>query len=73
LMLALSGQGDCFMIQGQALDEDGHLIFESGLRLPKAADYDAGYLGSFEGYTTDQAHFCIDSQGVVTHFAGSPG
>jgi hypothetical protein len=72
-VLVLSGQADCFMIQGQALDEGGHLIFESGLRLPKAADYDAGYLGSFEGYTSDQAHFCINSLGVVTHFAGSPG
>jgi hypothetical protein len=71
-VLALSGEADCFMIQGRAIDEGDHLLFETGLRLPKAADYDPGYPGPLEEYS-DQAHFCLDREGVVTHFAGSPG
>jgi hypothetical protein len=71
-VLALSGGADCFMIQGRAIDEGDHLVFETGLRLPKAADYDPGWPGPLEEYS-DQAHFCINREGVVTHFAGSPG
>lgn len=69
-LLALSGQADCFMIQGRAINEGDHLLFESGLRLPKAGDYDPGWPGPLEEYTSDQARFCINREGVVTHFAG---
>ena len=69
-VLALSGQADCFMIQGGAVDEGDHLVFETGLRLPKAEDYDPGWPGPLEEYTSDQARFCINHDGVVTHFAG---
>jgi hypothetical protein len=72
-MLAVAGQGECFMVQGRAIDDGDHLVFESGLRLPKAADFDPGSAGPLSEYTSDQAHFCINGEGVVTHFAGSPG
>jgi hypothetical protein len=68
-MLAVSGQGNCFMIQAPAIDEGGYLVFESGLRLPKASDFDPGWPGPLEEYA-DQAHFCVNREGVVTHFAG---
>lgn len=37
-VVALSGQSDRFMVQSTASDEGDHLLLESGLRLPKAAD-----------------------------------
>ena len=58
------------MIRGRAIDEGNHLVFETGLRLPKAADYDPGWPGLLPAYRSNQAHFCIDREGIVTHFPG---
>ena len=58
------------MIQGRAIDEGDQLFFESGLRLRKAGDNDPGWPGALARYTSDQARFCINRDGVVTHFAG---
>jgi hypothetical protein len=54
-VLALSGQGDCLVSQGRAIDEGADLVFESALRLPKAGDYDPRFPGPVEEYG-DQAH-----------------
>lgn len=70
-VLALSGQADCFMVRGRAIDTGEALVFESGLRLPKADDYDAGGLpGPPTEYTWDQSRFCVNAQGIITHYAG---
>lgn len=70
-VLLLSGQGDCFTIQGRAIDTGDDLVFESGLKLPKARDYDPRSLpGPPTEYTSDQARFCVNSDGVITSYAG---
>jgi predicted small lipoprotein YifL len=70
-VLLLSGQGDCFMIQGRATDTGDDLVFESGLKLRKAVDYDSrGLPGPPTEYTSDQARFCVNSDGVITNYAG---
>jgi hypothetical protein len=71
-VLAVSGQPSCFMVMERAIDEGDHLVFETGLRLPKAEDYDPGWPGPLEEYG-DQARFCINEEGVVTHYAGGAG
>ena len=66
----LSGQADCFMIQGRATDTGDALVFESGLRLPKDPAYDPGWPGPQSEYTNDQSRFCVNAQGFITHYAG---
>lgn len=61
------------MIQGRAIDTGDHLVFETGLKLAKAVNYDPAWHGSEREYPNDQSHFCVNADGQVTKFAGTPG
>lgn len=62
----------CFHMDGPAIDDDTHIIFKNGLRLPKAPDFD-GQGWPRNGRYDKRAYagggfspFCVNSRGEVT-------
>lgn len=57
----------CAGIAGPALDDGDAIVFEIGLRLPKASDFDPAE--QRDGVFSNPAReFCIDERGEVTRF-----
>lgn len=62
----------CFLIEDKGRDEGDRILFDNGLRLPKAADFEAGYndKGRTGGGPAGRARFCTNASGeVVTYGA----
>jgi hypothetical protein len=68
-LVALSGVPDCYTIRGRAVDKGKKLVFETGLTLGKASNYDSGGHGT--DYTNGQSRFCVSPDGLVEKYTGS--
>lgn len=65
---AYPGDETCFVLQESAIDEDALIRFSSGLRLPKAPDFDPGIATNGE-YARIGHFLCIDRHGEVLFFS----
>jgi hypothetical protein len=65
--VAVSGNPSCFGIGARAIDHGDAIVFNFGLRVPKAADYDPGSV-SGSRYSNPQASFCLNEEGEVTEY-----
>ena len=63
--VAVSGNPSCFLVGARAIDHGDAIVFNFGLRVPKAADYDPGSV-SGSRYSDPQAAFCLNEAGEVT-------
>jgi len=57
----------CATIGGPALEEGASIVFEIGLRLPKAPDFDPAEIRDGE-FSDPTRYFCIDEHGEVTRY-----
>jgi hypothetical protein len=57
----------CAYMEGRALEEQDSIVFEIGLRLPKAPDFDPAEQVDGE-YTAPDRVFCIDEHGEVSRY-----
>jgi hypothetical protein len=57
----------CHVLNEPAIDDGGHILFDFGLRLPKAPDFDPGPIddGRFPSF---REGFCINSAGEVVRY-----
>jgi hypothetical protein len=64
-------QSDCFGLHSDGSDDGDHVIFDIGLRLPKADDFDPGPVrdGRYDTGGADDI-FCITPSGEVLSFLG---
>lgn len=65
--VAISGNPSCFGIGARAIDHGDAIVFDFGLRVPKADDYDPGSV-SGSRYSNPQAGFCLNERGEVTEY-----
>ena len=63
----------CFLLATNGVDDGDHIKFGNGLRLPKAATFNAGIYAPTNGeYNYPQVTFCVDDAGFVTSYGGAP-
>ena len=65
--VAVSGNPSCFGIGARAIDHGDALIFNFGLRVPKADNYDPGSVSGTR-YDNPRAGFCLNGDGEVTEY-----
>lgn len=64
---------DCYYLRAAGVDDDTHIVFDNGLRLPKADDFDGQGWPQNGRYDLevaggDVAAFCINPRGEVTEY-----
>lgn len=59
--------GTCTLIEGRAVEQGNSIVFEIGLRLPRAPDFDPAEQTDGE-YTQPNRYFCINEHGEVTRY-----
>lgn len=63
----LRGEAGCYVLDSYGTDEGMFIVFPSGIRLPKAPDFDPG--GITDGQCVRPGDgFCIDAQGRVVRY-----
>jgi hypothetical protein len=65
--VAVSGNPSCFGIGARAIDEGDAIVFNFGLRVPKADNYDSGSVSGTR-YDNPRASFCLNQDGQVTEY-----
>jgi len=65
--VAIAGNPSCFLVHGRAIDHGEFMVFEFGLRVPKAEGYDPGS-ASGPRYDSPRGAFCLNSDGSVTEY-----
>lgn len=67
----------CFWWQAVGVDDETHIVFENGLRVPKSADFDGQGWPQDGRYDLevsggDVAPFCMNRRGEVTEYRAQP-
>lgn len=65
--MSLAGSPACYQIGARAIDHGEALIFNFGLRVQKADDYDPGSISGTR-YGNPQGGFCLNEDGEVTEY-----
>lgn len=69
--VAISGSPPCFLTSRSLAYEEGEfIVFNYGLRLPKADDFDPGSVDNGRWDDPRSAGFCINASGEVTEYRG---
>ena len=66
--MSLTGDGECFLMDDYGTDAGENIHFDNGLLLPKAPDFDPGYVTDGNYDKNPQGHFCIDREGRVVSY-----
>jgi hypothetical protein len=69
ILLAERGEG-CFRLDIYATDADDSIIFDNGLRLPKADGFDPGSVSDGRYDQHPQSGFCVNRNGEVESYSG---
>jgi hypothetical protein len=64
----LNREADCYILESWGRDAGDFIVFDVGIRLPKAPDFDAGGVTSGEFRANPGIPFCIDAQGRVVSY-----
>lgn len=65
--IALREREDCYVLNEPAVDDGSHILFNFGLRLPKAPQFDSGPIDG-DRFPSFREGFCISSAGEVVRY-----